>query len=220
MTTDSWLYVFLDEGGNFDFSSTGTRYFTLSSVTMRQPFTVRGPWDDYKHDCLQYGLDIDHFHCADDNNHIRNQLFGIIGRHLEGMSIDSLVIEKAKTEPSSRTDNRFYPEMLGYLLRNVFKHARSYQKLIVITDVIPHQKKRRAIEKGIKQILNQMLPSGVKYRLLHHPSRSHYGLQIADYCNWAIYRKWCTNESRFYDVIETAICSELDIFENKTRYYY
>ena len=187
---------------------------------MRQPFTVREPWDDYKHDCLQYGLDIDHFHCANDNNHIRSQLFDIIGRHLEGMSIDSLVIEKAKTEPSSRTDNRFYPEVLGRLLRNVFERASSYQKLIVITDVIPHQKKRKAIEKGIKQILNQMLPGGVKYRLLHHPSRSHYGLQIADYCNWAIYRKWCTNESRFYDVIETAICSELDIFENKTRHYY
>lgn len=43
--------------------------------------------------------------------------------------------------------------------------------------------------------------------------------EVADYYNWAIYRKWYANESRFYDVIETAIRSELDLFKNKKRYY-
>ena len=38
-------YLFLDEGGNFDFSPTGTRYFVMSSVAMRRPFPAHGPLD-------------------------------------------------------------------------------------------------------------------------------------------------------------------------------
>ncbi len=32
------LYLFLDEGGNFDFSPAGTRYLTLTAVTATRPF--------------------------------------------------------------------------------------------------------------------------------------------------------------------------------------
>ncbi|WP_448508115.1 DUF3800 domain-containing protein, partial [Immundisolibacter sp.] len=63
-------------------------------------------------------------------------------------------------------------------------------EVIVITDTIPIQKKRQAVEKAIKGALSAMLPAGMRYRILHHASRSHYGLQVADYCNWAVFRKW------------------------------
>ena len=32
------LYVFLDEGGNLDFSVNGTKYFTLTSIKKERPF--------------------------------------------------------------------------------------------------------------------------------------------------------------------------------------
>ena len=35
-----YRYIFLDEGGNFDFSPKGTRFFTLTSVTKARPFQV------------------------------------------------------------------------------------------------------------------------------------------------------------------------------------
>jgi hypothetical protein len=38
------------------------------------------------------------------------------------------------------------------------------------------QKKRKAVEKAIKTVLAVMLPAGMRYRILHHASRSHYGL--------------------------------------------
>jgi hypothetical protein len=33
-----FLYVFLDEAGNFDFSPGGTKYFILSAVSKERPF--------------------------------------------------------------------------------------------------------------------------------------------------------------------------------------
>lgn len=89
-----YAYIFLDEAGNFDFSVNGTRSFVLASVSMRRPFPIL---DAYKHDCLEHGLDIEYSHCTEDNNHVRNRVFGLIAAELGGIRIDCLVIEKQKT---------------------------------------------------------------------------------------------------------------------------
>lgn len=215
-------YLFLDEGGNFDFSPTGTRHFVLTSVATRRPFPAHGPLDDFKHDCLEYGLDTEYFHCADDNLRVRRRVFELIAANMDSLRIDCLVVEKPKTGPALREDKRFYPEMLGHLLKFVIPRElkHSVDEVIVITDTIPIQKKRQAVEKAIKGALAAMLPAGMRYRILHHASRSHYGLQVADYCNWAVFRKWQKGETEFYDQIKPAVRSEFDIFRTGTKYYY
>lgn len=70
----------------------------------------------------------------------------------------------------------------------------------------------QAIDKAVKTALSAMLPEQVKYRVLHHASRSSFGLQVADYCNWAIYRKWEREDERSYELIRTRVRSEFDIF--------
>lgn len=214
------LYIFLDEGGNFDFSPTGTKYFTLTSVAMCRPFAIREPWDDYRHELLEYGRDQEYFHCADDNRYLRDRLFSILNTHIDSLRIDSLIVDKAKTGPALRVDHRFYPEMLGHLLKHLFEQLNGFSEIIVITDSIPHQKKRKAVEKGVKHTLKTMFPAGMKYRVLHQSSRAHYGLQVADYCNWAIYRKWDTGELGYYDQIKASINSEFDIFRRGDIRYY
>lgn len=92
--------------------------------------------------------------------------------------------------------------------------------VIVITDTVPVNKKRQAIEKGVQLALAKMLPQGGKYHILHHSSRSHYGLQVADYCCWAVFRKWQRNDMDCYDLIKEGIQSEFDIFRNGTKHYY
>ena len=161
------FYIFLDEGGNFDFSPTGTRYFTLTSVSMQRPFLLREQWDDYKYDLLEFGRNIEYFHCADDNWFMRNRLFTTLADYKQSLRIDSLIVEK-----------------------------------------------------GLKHILKTELPKGSNYRVLHHSSRSHYGLQIADYCNWAIYRKWDRQEQEYNQQIKHLLRNEIEPFKNNDRRYY
>lgn len=108
--------------------------------------------------------------------------------------------------------------MLGNLLKFVLKYEKN--EIIVIIDAIPEKKKRAAIEKGVKTSLASVLPSETKYRILQHNSRSHYGLQVADYCCWAINRKWKLGECNPYNRIKSALRSEFDIFENGKKTYY
>ena len=215
-------YIFLDESGNLDFNSSGTRYFVLTSVSMMRPFQINGALDEYKYDCIEYGLEQRYFHCAEDNSHVRGRVFEIIGSHLENMEIHSLIVEKNKTNPVLRVETRFYPRMLGYLLQYVLK-SRFHQnadEVVIITDTLPLKRQRRAVEKAVKSSLSNMLPVSSRYRVVHHESRSHQGLQVADYCCWAIFRKWERGEDAHYSTITSAVRSEFDIFCTGTTYYY
>lgn len=212
-------YFFLDESGNFDFSARGSRYFLLTSVSMKRPFWAARTMDDYKHNCLEYGLNLEYFHCYRDGREVRRRVFELIASFLDGMCIDCLVIEKARTDPVLREDRRFYPELLSHLLKLVLPtelETDGVEKVIVITDTIPVNKKRKAAEKAVRTALHSVLPPGMKYHILHHQSRSHYGLQVADYCCWAIFRKWQTGESAWYDHIKPAVRNELELFGNRS----
>lgn len=217
-----YRYIFLDEGGNFDFSPKGTRYFTLTSVTKARPFQIAPVLDHLKYDLIETGLDLEYFHASEDRQPVRDQVFAAIRDRFGALRIDSLVVEKSKCGPALREEAKFYPRMLGYLLRYLLSEAdfHDVEEVIVVTDNIPVKKKAQAIEKAIKIVLSAMLPAQVKYRVLHHASKSSFGLQVADYCNWAIYRKWEREDARSYDLIRARIRSEYDIFQRGARHYY
>lgn len=206
-------YIFLDESGNFDFGPNGTRYFLLSSVGMRRPFRMLQAFDDYRHDCLEQGRNVEYFHCSRDRGEVRRNVFNVIAGYMNEIHIHSLLVEKARINPSLRKNARFYPEMLGKLLKVAIPHElkEGAEEVLVITDMIPVNRKRQAVEKAVQTTLIKTLPPSMRYRVLHHQSRSHYGLQVADYCCWAIFRKWQKGDVRYYDHIAPALRGEFEV---------
>ncbi|MFH1970480.1 MAG: DUF3800 domain-containing protein [Verrucomicrobiota bacterium] len=217
-----FLYVFLDEAGNFDFSPGGTKYFILSAISKERPFRAYQEMTELKYNLVERGKDIEYFHASEDAQSVRNEVFAIIQRNLGGVRVDSLVVEKRKIGPAMRPEEQFYPRIIGYLLRYVLNGylLNQYREVIVFTDQIPVKKKRRAIEKAAKVTLAEMLPKTARYRLLHHDSKSNMDLQIVDYCNWAIYRKWDAQDERSYQLIRPVIVSEFDFCLTGTTLYY
>ena len=142
------VYIFLDEGGNLDFSKTGTKYFSLSSITLKRPFKTHTHLDTYKYDLMDYGINIGHFHCSEDNSYIKNKVFSMI-EGLENIKIDSIVVEKSKTMNHLQEIGEFYPKMLGYLLKYVLEqsHQENIKEFVIITDSIPVKRKKEVIVK-------------------------------------------------------------------------
>jgi hypothetical protein len=217
-----YLYVFLDEAGDSNFSVSGTKFFTITAVTKTRPFFLDDPITSLKYDLIEMGLDIEYFHASEDRQAVRDRVFAIVSSNLRDFRIDSLIVEKRKTGPTLQILERFYPKMIGYLIRYVLepRNLKDYTEVIVITDSIPVSRKREAVEKAVKQTLSRMLPAGTKYRILHHASKSCVSLQVADYCSWAIFRKWERGDSRSYELIRAGIRSEFNIFRSGSRYYY
>ena len=203
-------YIFLDESGNFDFGASGTKHIVLTSVGMSRPFQVSSRLEDYKYDCIENGTEVEYFHCYNDRWDIRKAVFDLIAAHLDDMRIHCLVVEKAGIDPALRQAEGLFKWMLGYLLRIALAEEldAGAKEVVVITDTIPVNKKRKAVEKSIQlAVARNQLPK-MKYRILHHQSRSHYGLQVADYCCWAVFRKWQKGESTWYDQIKPAVRKE------------
>lgn len=216
------LYTFIDEGGDFNFSPTGSKYFTITSVTASRPFPLEEELAALRFDLLESGLNLEYFHASEDRQQTRDRVFALIQKDLRRLRVDSIIVEKRKTGPSLREMDQFYPRMLGYLLRYVANGVdwNHWSELVVITDRIPHNRKRSAIEKAVKTALAAVLPANVRFRVLHHDSKSTYLLQVADYFNWAIFRAWTSRDTRSLDLVRGAIMSQFDIFWYGDRIWY
>lgn len=147
-----FLYIFLDEAGNLDFSRTGTRYFVLGGITKERPFHAYKELTELKYDLVERGMALEYFHAAEDNQATRNQVFDIIEKHLAGVAVDAIIVEKAKVPPALHPDEHFYPRVLGTLLREILRQYRlaEFAEVIVFTDSLPMTRKRAAVEKGVK----------------------------------------------------------------------
>ena len=213
-------YLFLDESGDFNFSTKGTKYYVLSVVATQRPFDLYHNLIETRYDLVEAGFDLEEFHAAQDKQAIRDQVFADIATQLQRLKIYSIIIEKSKTNPTIREPRVFYPKMLAILMAYVFNGMKAQEEIVVFTDEIPVNKKRGLVEGTIKSELKQRTKDGMNYRVLHHCSKSNLGIQIADYCNWAIYRKWSRGDLRSYDLIEDSVKSEFEVFRNGEFTYY
>jgi hypothetical protein len=219
---ERFLYIFLDESGNLDFSSNGTRYFQFAGVIQERPFESYKLLSELRYDLTEAGRDIQGFHATEDRQEVRNRVFAIIQQFLPSMRIDALIVEKRKTRPELQAESRFYPEMLGYFLRHVLggTDLSPYKEVLVLTAKVKSGRNTKEFERTVKTTLSRMLPKEVHWRVLHHPSHCNFDLQIADYCSWAIFRKWNNADFRSYHLIKAAVRKEFDIFARGTTYYY
>lgn len=48
---------------------------------------------------MQDGYDIDCFHASEDQQAVRNRVFNIIGKHISGLRLDAVIVEKRKAQP-------------------------------------------------------------------------------------------------------------------------
>jgi hypothetical protein len=216
------LYIFLDESGNFDFSPKGSPYLVLTAIVAKRPFAWVDKLACLKYDLIEKGFEIEYFHCTEDLQPIRNETFAVINKEINGIAIHSVIIEKRKTLPSLHEITDFYPKMLAMLLGYIFNstEGKKAKEIVVITDSIPVKKKRVAVEKAVKLFMARKIGSGVSYRIYHHDSKSDFGLQVADYCCWAILKKWRDNDHRSYDLIKKAVISEFNVFASGSVYHY
>ena len=112
--------------------------------------------------------------------------------------------------------------MLGYFLRHILnaRDLSRYKEVLVVTARLKSGRRSKEFEAVVKTTLSEMLPADVRWRILHHSSDCNFDLQIADYCSWAIFRKWNNGDTRSYTLIASSIRKEFDIFWRGDQYYY
>lgn len=214
-------YIYADESGNFDFSlkRDASRYFILTTVTMTD-LVVENELLELRRELSWEGLELrGGFHASEDKQRVRDRVFDILRRH--NFSVDSTIIEKRKAQPQlSSTNERFYKYAWFFHMRSLAKWLDAPgRQLMVVAATLGNTRQGERHLSDIEDVMSQTVARSEK-RVSMWPADSDPCLQIADYCSWAIQRKWERSDTRSYDLIKDKVSSENDVFSSGTVFYY
>ena len=181
--------IFADESGNFDFSGnpSATRYFILTTVLIDDVNLVSEMRQLREELAWRYEKWEGVFHATEDPQAIRDRVFATLAKY--DFRIDATILDKRKTLPRLRpTEERFYKYAWFYHMKHVAPRiASTPDELLVVAAAV--FRKKVNIRSAIRDVMNQT--SAIKdFRCVVWPAGVDVCLQIADYCCWAIQRKW------------------------------
>ncbi len=214
-------YVFADESGNFDFSrgQSASKYFILTTVAPPD-CRVGAAVLDLRRELAwkNRGLDSE-FHATTDRQDVRDDVFAILAQG--GFRVDTTILEKSKAQPSIRpSDARFY--QMAWFLHMKFVTPRIVQAnddLLVVGASLGTKKKQQVFHAAVQDVMWQVT-TNVNHRVAFWSAASEPCLQVADYCSWAIQRKWERGDTRSYAHIQQSVFTEFDAFRFGTTHYY
>ena len=92
-------------------------------------------------------------------------------------------------------------------------------QLMVVAASLGNKRQGKRHLSEIKDVMSQTVVRSEK-RVFMWPANSAPCLQIADYCSWAIQKKWEKSGSRSYNLIKDKIATENDVFSGGTAFYF
>ena len=218
------LHVFADEAGTFDFRSGPniSNYFIVCTVVMPSCDAAAGLLN-LRRKLAWEGREVGHFfHASEDRQNIRDEVFQEIIRHQ--FTIQATIMEKRKARPHIRsTNDLFYKHgWFQHFRWGMTEPLRESTEVHVTAASVATKKAQVGFEDAVRDVLRQT--GGKKtVKPSFWKSETDPCLQIADYCTWAIQRKWEKKDTRSYEIIEIIeerITYEYDVFKKGTDYYY
>ena len=197
------LYLFFDESGNLDFGPNGTRYFLCGVLAVRDPWPLMDELSNLRQQLFRGSLIPACFHAAEDRQAVRNRVFDVIA-NVGGFKFFAGLSKKVDVPAKYRDAARFYTVMADFTLRMALQHYPTAEPVYLITDYLPTRGKREAVVKGFKACLSTVL-DGREYRIEHQSASAQGCIQVADYVNWALFKKWERGDQRSYDLIRNFV---------------
>jgi hypothetical protein len=91
--------------------------------------------------------------------------------------------------------------------------------VLITVASIGNKKERLSFVNGIRDVMDQTNRGG-KWQTDFRPASADPCLQAADYCAWAIQRKWESNDVRSCDIIKKRVAYEYELFKAGAKHYY
>jgi hypothetical protein len=214
-------YVFADEAGNFDFSSKAgaTRYFILATVTV-DDCALGNEVLELRRLLAWRGLSLSEvIHATTDAQVVRDEVFGLLAG--QNFRVDATILEKRKALPRLYADESYFYQMAWYLHFKFVapRIVTPADRLLVTAASVGTRKKRADFHNAVRRVVRQVAPVA-EHQVAFWPYASDPCLQAADYCTWAIQRKWEQSDDRSHVLIRDKIASEFDVWEIGKTFYY
>ncbi|WP_102957760.1 DUF3800 domain-containing protein [Mangrovicella endophytica] len=207
------FYLFSDEAGDFEFAAKPnvSKYLIICTVCTPS-LDVGGALVDLRHDLIRKQHDLgDCFHATSDKQEVRDAVYDTLTAH--EFTVQAQICDKSKAyDRVKESRERFYKYPWYYLLKHgVSKHVPQGSHLYATAASIGTKKERQTYINNIKDVLWQNV-RGATFSVDFRPAMADPCLQVADYCAWAIQRKWERGDRRSYDLIRSRITYEYSLW--------
>ncbi len=213
------LFVFIDESGNFDFSTKGTRHFVMAGVAALAPLDSAAEMQTLRYKLLSEGVDVPGFHAAEDRQFVRDRVFKTF-ESIENVKVHAIYGDKHRAAPQLQSDSKlhglFGRALIKYFLR-VFDSA-DYKRVVVIFDQALTKSKQGDFHGVIKPELKAL---GKPFHIYFQKMLTDMNGQIADYVAWSKFVHIERYELRPWDNLGISLKpSDFNIFRSGTILYY
>lgn len=183
------VYLFVDESGDLELSPKGTKHFILASVCT-DDCGLGDRLLRLRRDLMLQGADLPNgFHATSDKQRARDAVFQVL--LTEDFRVDATIFEKPKAHPSLRDDVvKFYKNAWFFHVKYVVPRVtRAEDQLVVVGASITLNKKKTLAAEAIADVVGTTAGS-LPFTTASWTAASDPCLQVADYCSWALFRKW------------------------------
>jgi hypothetical protein len=216
------IHVFGDEAGDFVFKPPRegiSRHLIIGTVTL-EDCRIGDELLTLRRELAWNGMHLDSFHATTDKQWVRDEVFERISA-CDGLRFDATILDKRKTIEKYRRDPILFYKLAWYLH---FKYvapriANFNDSLLVVASSLMINRKKKAVKEAVNSVVTQVAPT-LDYESSFLPALCDPCLQVADYCTWAVQRKYeQLEDTRSYDLISHRISSEYQPFRlGKLRY--
>lgn len=217
----SRLFLFADEAGDFAFKRGPniSKYFIVGTVLLKG-CDIGSDLLALRRDLAWKGAPLkDYFHASEDKQSVRDAVFEVISG--ADIQIHATIMEKSKAQLQVRSSaERFYK--YGWLYH--FKHSKARyltasDELHITTASIGTKKGQGVFTDAVNDVVQQSIGRN-QWRASFWPAQSDPCLQVADYCIWAIQRRWERGDTKSYDLIKSKVTHEYDMWKRGTQHFY
>jgi len=208
------LFIYIDESGNFDFTTKGTRHLVFGVFTTNQPLENSAQLAKLKYELLTKGIDIANFHASEDLRVVRDRVFEIINSNSSCRAI-SMWLDKQDLDSTEFGAIGVY-KILGNQISKYIGDialASGTQKLVIIFDKALTRKDQNAVFSALKPNFSVL---GLPYHLYFHHVTKDFNGQIADYLAWARFISLERGEVRPLSTLPDNLSGEIRIFSSFT----
>jgi hypothetical protein len=162
----------------------------------------------------------DYFHATTDKAVVKDRVFAEILKH--DFTVQATILEKRKADPRIRpTEHRFYQYGWFYhFLHGMPGPLAECDELHVTAASVGTKKGQMVFTDAVRDVIRQTEGKKRKVRSSFWQCSTDPCLQLADYCTWAVQRKWEKNDRKYYDLIADRVTYEYDVFQKGNRYFY
>jgi Protein of unknown function (DUF3800) len=215
------VFVFGDEAGDFKFRRVqgATRWFALCTVHLATCEVGHAMLDLRRSLKRRQILVGDMFHASSDNNSVRGEVFDLLRTFV--FDIHCTLLDKPKAYPSTKTDEATFYKYAWYyhgkyLAKNVF---HKMPEVYMSAAALETKKGKAAFRAAFNEVFEQVAPHP-NFTLDFPFAISDPCLQVADYCAWAIGRKWEQGKTDFFEHIKDKVRSAFDLWKFGNMLHY